>query len=320
MSLPHRFVERLQKILPDEKFQSFLPHFSREKHLSLRINTLKVTREDAMEYLKAQGISYSEVGWCKEALVLKEISKRTFREDPWVGEGKLYIQNLSSMLPVLVLDPKPGEQVLDMCAAPGSKTTQIAAQMKNEGRIVALDAIRGRYFKLKSNCERLGTRIADIKCLDARRFKMKESFFDKVLVDAPCSSEGGFNVNSPKSYAYWSERKIKEMSRKQKGLLLNATRLLKPGGTLVYSTCTFAPEENEACVDWLLRKLEGRISVQAIDLKYIPMYPTLTKWKKKVYNPEVRNCLRIVPDERWIGFFIAKFVLQLPPIFHSTFP
>jgi 16S rRNA (cytosine1407-C5)-methyltransferase len=130
--------------------------------------------------------------------------------------------------------------------------------------------------------------------------------FDKILVDAPCSSEGRFDINAPKTFAYWSPRKIKEMRTKHKGLLWRGCQLLKPGGTLVYSTCTFAPEENEEVVDWVLRKSDGTLRPEPVGIPGLPVYPALREWKKRKYGPSIDACVRIKPDRLWDAFFIAK--------------
>ena len=173
-----------------------------------------------------------------------------------------------------------------------------------------VEAIRQRYYKLRSVVEQMGAANIALKIMDGRRFKC-DQLFDKILVDAPCSSEGRFHMDHPKTFAYWSPRKIKEMVRKQRGLLLSASRLLKPGGVMVYSTCTFAPEENEGVVDWLLRKTQGSLDMEAMDLKDIPHYPCLPEWQEKVFDPRVQRCLRILPENGMEGFFIAKFVKEI---------
>ena len=126
-------------------------------------------------------------------------------------------------------------------------------------------------------------------------------------------AESVFKTFDKKTFVYWSPRKIKEMVRKQRGLLLAASRLLKPGGVMVYSTCTFAPEENEGVVDWLLRKTKGALKIEPIHLKDVKSYPTILTWKKRDYNSDVGGCLRVFPDERGEGFFIAKLTKRASP-------
>ena len=141
-----------------------------------------------------------------------------------------------------------------------------------------------------------------------RRFRSADGdLFDRVLVDAPCSSEGRFRVDDQETTAYWRVRKIKEMSFKQKGILMSASRLLKPGGVLVYSTCTFAPEENEEVVDWFLRKSGRNFQLQDVDIDGVPRLPCLTAWGRDVFDADVMKCLRVKPDEKYTGFFVAKF-------------
>lgn len=144
--------------------------------------------------------------------------------------------------------------------------------------------------------------------MDARHFRPQEGLFDKVLADVPCSCEGRFQKEHPKTYAYWSLRKIKEMKRKQKGLLLSAGRCLKPGGHIVYSTCTFAPEENEAVVDWFLKKTEGCFELKPISIKGIKTYGPLSHWKNKSFGDQIAYSLRILPDDYGDAFFMAKFI------------
>ncbi len=299
------FLERLKTIVGSERYDQVVESFARPDSLSVRVNTLKTTRSGIITRLKERNISFREVPWSSEALILEGIPREEFGRMDLINEGLLYRQGLSSMLPVVILDPQPGESILDMCAAPGSKTTQMAAMMRNEGEIVAVEAIRGRYYKLRSVVTQAGAGNVSLKLTDARRFHSHQ-LFDRILVDAPCSSEGRFKVREPKTFAYWSPRKIREMARKQKGLLLSASRLLKPGGTLVYSTCTFAPEENEAVIDWLLRKTENVLRVEKLTMDGIATYPAVMTWEGKVFNDQVRNTLRVLPGGLMEGFFVAK--------------
>ncbi len=307
--LPAVFLERLQKIIPSQHFDAVAACFYRDSVMSVRINMLKASRPDVLQQLADLKISFQEIPWYPDAVILQGLSANDYGELDLVKQGCLYRQSLSSLLPVLILNPQTGERVLDFCAAPGSKTTQIAAQMNQEGEVVAVEAIRPRFYKLKSVCALLGAESVSFKLTDARRFRC-EDLFDKILVDAPCSSEGRFKAQEPKSVGYWSPRKIKEMAHKQKGLLLSASRFLKPGGVLVYSTCTFAPEENEAVVDWVLRKTQGQLLLQPAAVEGVACYPALSNWEHKAFSAPVENLLRVLPNGLMEGFFVAKFVKQ----------
>ncbi|MEI7998422.1 MAG: RsmB/NOP family class I SAM-dependent RNA methyltransferase [Candidatus Omnitrophota bacterium] len=270
------FLKRLQDVLSPQGME----HFGKpSKYTHFRINTLKTTVPEIHSQLQSMGITFEVVDEYKTALRVSIEKARSVFDSPLVLQGLLYAQGLESMQPVIELDPKPGESVLDLCAAPGSKTSQIAAHMNNEGFLVANEPIRTRFYRLKSVLSLTGA-SAKLTMTDGRRYRVKDSLFDRVLIDAPCSAEGRFKEDDPKTYAYWSLRKVKEMAHKQKGLLLNASRLIKPGGVLVYSTCTFAPEENEEVVEWFARKSEGM---------------------QELFQR------RIIPDGRMEGFFIAKW-------------
>lgn len=294
-------------IVPEGSWPSVWESFQKKAHLSLRINTLKIQPSSIVDELKNKNINFNIIPWAPHAVIVESGLLQHPQLRQWIEEGKIYVQSLSSMLIPCVLGPQSGERILDLCAAPGSKASQMAAMMKNEGIIHCVENIKGRFYRLKSVLALLGVENARITVMDGRRFRYRE-LFDKILVDAPCSSEGRFHLSNPKSFAYWSPRKIDEMVQKQRGLVMNASRLLKPGGVMVYATCTFAPEENEGVVDWLLRKTDGQMRVVPIGPLGIETYPALKSWKKKEYNAQVEHCLRILPNEIMDGFFITKFV------------
>lgn len=298
--LPIAFLERLKEIIPSEHYESVVRTFSLERPVTVRANTLKPSHT----LQEVDGLRI--VNGVDHAYTWTDKKREELRDSPPIAEGFLYQQGLSSMFVVQVLSPQPKERALDLCAAPGSKTSYMAALMNNEGELIAVDAIKNRLYKLNAVLKTLGVWNTKVKLMDGRRVR-DEDLFDKILVDAPCSSEGRFSTHEPKTFAYWSERKIKEMAHKQRGLLLNAARLLKNDGTLVYSTCTFAPEENEAIVDWLLKKTHGVFTVEPIDLPpQMRNYPPIKIWKDKIFNPDIKNCLRVLPDAQFEGFFIAK--------------
>jgi len=303
--LPEQFIERLKQVFPDEQFTSILNTFSLKKRILIRVNSLKTNHRNVRESFKKLGISYQPLSWYQDGLLLENIEQEQFRDLDLVKQGYIYQQGASSMLVPVILDPQPSDDILDLCAAPGSKTSQMAAMMDNKGSILAVEAIRTRFYRLKSVLALLGVENTHIKMMDGRRLRLDGLPYDKILVDAPCSSEGRFRLDNPKTFAFWNVRKIKEMVKKQRGLLQNAVRLLKPGGVLIYSTCTFSPEENEGVIDWILRKNE-HLEVLPIDVKGIKTYPCLTQWSNKTYNQKVEKAVRIFPDENMDGFFIAK--------------
>ena len=303
MKLPVEFLTRLDKILPENVKQSVLESFDRPGAVSFRINTLRSNALEIQEIFKEKEISFQECSWDKTALIVAASCRESLAA--LTTDGKIYQQSLSSLLPVIVLDPQPEELVLDLCAAPGSKTSQIAARMKNTGEIIAVEAVRNRFYKLKSVLELLGVANVRIKVMDGREYHPRDILFDRVLVDAPCSTEARFKTFEPDSYAYWSARKIKEMAHKQKGLLLNACRLLRPDAVLVYATCTFAPEENEEVVDWLLKKMPP-MRVEPVHITSVKSYPAVMEWEGDSFNPQVKNCFRVLPTDLMEGFFMAK--------------
>jgi 16S rRNA (cytosine1407-C5)-methyltransferase len=295
----------LEKIVPREHFAGVLETFSRPDILTVRVNTLKKSVDEVCELFRNEGIGFSCVPWSSSTLIMEGVPKERLTAHALLREGNVYFQALSSMLPAIVLDPKPGERVLDLCAAPGSKTTQMSALMENKGEVVAVEVVKSRFFKLKAVCQLMGASNVRCKLTDGRRLR-DDAGFDRILVDAPCSSEGRFKTFDKESVGYWSLRKIKEMAHKQKGLLLSASRLLKPSGSLVYSTCTFSPEENEAVVDWFLRKAEG-FSVEPVRIQGVQAYPCLTEWEGRGFSPEVRKAFRVLPGDTMNGFFIVSF-------------
>lgn len=314
--LPQPFLERLRKIIPPAKWDEMANTFVKAKPTTFRINSLKASSQAVRERLENQGFRLEKVSWFPDAFILRSSRLRELQETESYRKGEIYVQSLSSMIPPLVLNPEPGESVLDLTAAPGSKTTQMASLMKGEGKVVANDNNRIRFFKLKANVELQGASNVELVSRPGELFgrDFPESF-DRVLLDAPCSVEGRFLVHEPASYKYWKPAKIKEMARKQKNLLLSAARALKPGGTLVYSTCTFAPEENEGVLNWLVEKIRWRTSESLLQIEKAPLpfpnqMPGLAQWDEgkgiERYDPSVRNAVRILPTPLMEGFFIAR--------------
>ncbi|MDD4202695.1 MAG: RsmB/NOP family class I SAM-dependent RNA methyltransferase [Candidatus Omnitrophica bacterium] len=305
MSIPQVFLNRLKEIIPSKHIENVLETFSYDKPCVIRINTIKTSKKEIEKILMIRKVKYRSLDLNDSAILLNNNDDKESFKDLF-DEGKLYIQNASSLIPALMLDLNSRQNVLDMCAAPGSKTSQMSALMEDQGNIYAVDAIRSRSYKLRAVLKLMGVTNTRVFCCDARRFispDIKE--FDRILIDAPCSSEGRFREKYPKTYQYWSERKIKEMVKKQRGILLSASRLLKKDGLMLYSTCSFSPEENEGVIDWFLKKTNGEFNVETIDKSPFPHYESLLSWKNKTFNPQVSDALRVLPDGVFEGFFVC---------------
>jgi NOL1/NOP2/sun family putative RNA methylase len=306
MPFPSLFIDRLELMFGKPTSDAILASFCSPKALAIRINTLKTTKELVCKELDTQNISFESVPWYESALLLPNTTTTDITSLPLYKEGALYIQSLSSMIPPLVLNPQAGDTVLDMAAAPGSKTSQMAHLMNNEGSILANDLSSERLYKLRANMESQG--ITNVQTMNRPgQFLWRDfpNIFDKVLIDAPCSMEGRFDCNDPDTYEHWALKKNNELSSRQKGLLRSAVRCTKPGGLIVYSTCTLSPEENEEVIDWILQKEGNVISVIPMDLPHLELAPALPKWGKRQYNEQVKHTKRILPSATFEGFYIA---------------
>jgi len=269
----------------------------------VRVNTVKATPERVRRAFDETGVAYESVGW-HDGLF------RLDRSDPgntWpYVHGWVHGQEEVSAVPPVVLDPEPGERVLDACGAPGSKTTQLAALMDDRGPLVANDSNLGRLAALRSNAERCGVTNVAVTNRDARHFSLSEfpfDAFDRALVDAPCSCEGTVRKN-PDAFDEWSLGHVRGIAGVQKGILRRAVELTRPGGAVVYATCTFAPEENEAVLDHALRETDCRLVDFDLPLDY---RPGVTEWEGETFDASVRRAKRIYPHHNDTGgFFCAK--------------
>jgi len=320
------FVERMETLLGEAGAKEFFDISYTKTPTSIRCNTLKISPEELKERLDARGWKirqpfdeFPEVMVVDGALEPGELGNS--REHLL---GYFYVQEISSMLPMLALQPKPGDIILDLCASPGSKTTQAAAMMENTGTIIANEVSMGRIGILNSNLERCGvmntivTRKEGVAFCE-RMLKKSRLRFDKILVDAPCSGEGTLR-KSPKTFLMWNPNMIKKIASVQRKLAEAAIKLLKVGGEMIYSTCTLAPEEDEMIVDHLIKNFD--VEVEQIGHPIgVPLGVGLPKstsdgvkfrcgvceWEGKKLSGEVKKCLRLYPqDNNTDGFFVAK--------------
>ncbi len=314
--LPEKFINRLETIFGKNDSQKILSTFN-NRPTTFRVNTLKSKREEILEKLQQNGFKIKRVPWFSDAFILENKSQSELMKTDLFLLGKIYLQSLASMIPVLFLSPKAGEKVLDLTAAPGSKTSQIAAMMNKTGELVANEIDKIRFEKLVHNMNLLGVVNEDsaekkdwqFQMLNEDGIKMFEkykNYFTKILLDAPCGAEARINLTDRRSYSFWNEKNIKNNAFLQRKLLFSAWNCLQVGGELIYSTCTFAPEENEEQIMWLKEKFGDEMEIEKIELPGLVKSRALTDWQNKKFPEDIKKCWRIFPDKYIEGFFVAK--------------
>ena len=246
MKLPDQFQENMKRLL-GEAYAPFAASFDAGRRNALRVNRLKLTSE---QFEAVSPFALEQVPWAQGGYY---VDYRDYPgQHPFYRAGLYYLQEPSAMAPAQILPAAPGDRVLDLCAAPGGKATELGVRIGGEGLLVANEISSSRVRALKRNLELFGIRNAIVTNEPPHRLQERFlSFFDQVLVDAPCSGEGMFRKN-PEAVATWSLEKVKECAAVQREILLLAADMLRPGGYLVYSTCTFEPEENELAIWHLL--------------------------------------------------------------------
>ena len=298
-----KFVERYSKLTDWEEFKTCSLSFLRR---SIRANTLKISIPELKKRLE-KNWNLTQVPWCKEGFWIEHKAKE--RRD--IGNliehplGYFYTQEAASMIPPIVLEPKEHEIILDIAASPGSKTTQIAQYMNNTGILIANDYTSDRMKPLSINIQRCGITNTIITLMQGQWFKNSNIKFDKILVDVPCSGTGTIR-KSLKTLRIWNPNMVKRLSITQKQLIEAAFNILKENGTMVYSTCSLEPEENEGVVDFLLNKYDNA-KLEEIKIKNLKRSEPILEFENNNYNFERKNCLRIWPqDNDTEGFFVAK--------------
>jgi len=294
-------IERYRQITDVDHLVKYSTQYLRK---AIRVNTLKITVPALVKRLRGQW-NLDPVPWCHEGFWIEHRAGE--RTD--IGNllehslGYIYVQDPASMIPPLALAPKPGETVLDLCAAPGSKTTQIAAMMRNEGLIVANDLTHERLASLGINLQRMGVQNALVTQMDGMTIT---GAFDRILLDAPCSATGTIRRSSA-ALKTWNINSVKRIAGVQRKLLHHAWSLLKPGGTLVYSTCSLEPEENEQQIDDFIVGHSDAMP-EPIQLN-IQTKGALKSFDGRTFSGEIQKCLRLFPqDNDTEGFFVAKLM------------
>lgn len=291
MELPLFFIEKIEKQYGKETAKKIEEGLLEEKPVTLRVNTIKSSLEKVKNELEKNNIEYEFLEWNKDALIIKNVREDEIRKLGIYENGEIYLQSLSSMIPAVVLEPKEKENILDMTAAPGGKTTQIAAIAENKVFITACEKNKIRYDRLKYNVEKQGVKNINIMQEDSR--KLSDYFsFDKILLDAPCSGSGTENVFAPN----FSEYLIQKSSKVQEELLTKALTILKPAGEMVYSTCSILKEENEEIVKKVLKKFKAQIIPINVP-QNIPVLPT-----------SIDGALCVCPTKYYEGFFVVKIL------------
>ena len=269
--------------------------YSQKRPLSLRINTLKTDIVYIKNLLNDLHINYTEIPWYSSALILKDVSEEQIRKLELYKNGYVYLQSLSSMIPPIILEPKENENILDMTAAPGGKTTEMLALSNNKSFITACEKNKIRAERLKYNIDKQGANRVNVMVKDARNLDDFFSF-DKILLDAPCSGSGtisSFDLNLEQSF---SKDLINRSAKFQNQLLAKAIKLLKPGHEIVYSTCSILAMENENIIQKFLDLKQVQIIPINKDLfANVPFLPT-----------SINGTLCIAPSELYEGFFVAK--------------
>lgn len=294
-NIPGFLKEMLETQYGIEIAEKIINGYMADRKVTLRINTLKSDRQNVLDKLLEAGIEVEIVPWSKEAIIIKNVREKEIQALEIYEKGDIYLQSLSSMLPPILLDPKPEADILDMAAAPGGKTTQMAALSENRAHITACEMNPIRAERLKYNIEKQGATCAYVMVTDARRM---DSFFsfDQILLDAPCSGSGTLNIKDEHLENYFTKKLIEKSICSQTALLKKAIDMLKSGKEMIYSTCSILECENEEIIKKGLAT--GKIEIVPIKwegLKDIPLLPT-----------KIDGTIAVCPNALFEGFFVAK--------------
>ncbi|HEY9163771.1 MAG TPA: RsmB/NOP family class I SAM-dependent RNA methyltransferase [Magnetovibrio sp.] len=303
------YLERLSKIF-GVRVAEAERLASTQLQSSIRINTLSpLSVADIKQRLDDFGAQLQPIPWCEGSYHLLS-DKRALAESALFQEGHIYIQNASSLIPALAMQPQAGERILDVCAAPGGKTAHIQALAGGEAEIIANDAMQPRLKKLEEVLGMFHVNHAQItnyqgQFIDRAAVENEWGQFDRILLDAQCSGEGMLDLSHASALRFWSVERVIKMSYLQQKMLTSAWKVLKPGGVLIYSTCTFGPEENEGPVARHLKHhLDAKI--EPIDLDIPGRTSGLKSWGDQRFPEDLVHAIRVLPSEFLEGFFVCR--------------
>lgn len=290
-NIPEFLIDKLNNQYGEEIAKNIINGYAKERVTTFRVNTLKASVEEIEEELNKLDIDYKKVSWSEEVFIIKSSNEKEIEQLEIYKEGKIYLQSLSSMLPPIILEPKENMDILDMAAAPGGKTTQIAAITKNNAHITACEMNHIRAERLKYNIEKQGASSVYVMQIDSRQ--MNDFFsFDQILLDAPCSGSGTDNVKD----LNFTQKLIEKSTKAQSTLLKKAIKMLKKGQEMVYSTCSILQCENEDIVNKILKESNCEIvPINTEKMQELPYLPT-----------KIEGTICIAPNELYEGFFVAK--------------
>lgn len=295
IGLPNFFIEELKKQYGDEITEKISQEYNVKRKVTLRVNTIKATTQKIKNELQQNNINFSEVPWSKEALIINNALEKDIEELDIYKNGEIYLQSLSSMLPPIILNPGEGKDILDMAAAPGGKTTQMAALTNNKAHITACEMNNIRIEKLKHNIQKQGASCVYIMQKDSRNIDDFFSF-DQILLDSPCSGSGTLNIENKNLEKYFTIKLVEKSVKSQMALLRKAIKILKPGGTMVYSTCSILAKENEDVLKTVISEDKAEIiPIEFEGKEEIPYLPV-----------KISGTMCVCPTEYYEGFFVAK--------------
>ena len=298
-NLPEFFIAMLEKQYGEELVKEIIEGYLNKREVTFRVNTLKTTVEEVESKLQERKIEFEKVAWSKEAFIIKNVNEKELQELEIYKNGEIYLQSLSSMLPPIILQPKENTDILDMAAAPGGKTVQIAAITQNRANITACEMNKIRCERLKYNIERQGATSVYVMNKDSRQIDDFFSF-DQILLDAPCSGSGTLNVEDSKLQKVFTKELIDKSTKVQLALLKKAIKILKPGKEMVYSTCSILSCENEDIVEKALKEAKAKIvPIEFEGKEALPLLPT-----------KIEGTLCVRPTKDYEGFFIAKILKE----------